>query len=236
MKEFTPINDLNRIVGGKLFVPISLGNHYYSLGILRQLLVEFVSKSELSIVFLCDRLRFLSYQIRGETNIKRINSNIKIQLDQMSRVLANLGIKDYKNVVVANWSLIQDDPRFCNLLASLEKVVIADAEVDGEMHKYCTKLMHRFYGFVGTGYDEGMKLQRQYVMEETALSLFMTEVYGHNLEVYRRGLGFVDYLYSDRPTTLTLITGKSQLNRRFIAIEDWLRPENQDPSRKRLPS
>jgi hypothetical protein len=85
-------------------------------------------------------------------------------------------------------------------------------------------------------YDEGMKLQRQYVMEETALSLFMTEVYGHNLEVYRRGLGFVDYLYSDRPTTLTLITGKSQLNRRFIAIEDWLRPENQDPSRKRLPS
>ena len=31
------------------------------------------------------------------------------------------------------------------------------------------------------------------------LSLFMTEIKGYNVDTYRRGMGFVDYLYNQRP-------------------------------------
>jgi hypothetical protein len=50
----------------------------------------------------------------------------------------------------------------------------------------------------------------------------MTEIRGYNVEVYRRGMGFVDYLYSQRPGDLMSILGKSTLDRRFISIENWL--------------
>src|SRR5262245_50563688 len=73
------------LVQSNLFIPISLGNHYYSTKILRQVIAEFISRSNLSVIFLCDRLRFLSYRIRGEKDVESVNSRIQIQIDQMNR-------------------------------------------------------------------------------------------------------------------------------------------------------
>ena len=53
-----------------------------------------------------------------------------------------------------------------------------------------------------------MALQRQYVIEETALSLYMTEMRGFNVEVYRRGMGFVDDCYRERLAELMALVGQ----------------------------
>src|SRR5689334_4105675 len=100
---------LDCISGRDLFIPISLGNHYYSSRILRYLLIEFVGRSRSSVFFLCDRLRFLAYQIKGEGDIEQINSRITIQLDQMTRALIKVGLASHSNVTVGNWSFLRDD-------------------------------------------------------------------------------------------------------------------------------
>jgi hypothetical protein len=215
------LNSLDCFATSNVFVPISLGNHYYSLAVLKAV-IEFISKTNHAVVFLCDRLRFLSYRIRGEANLDRINSNIHIQLDQINRVLVNLGIREYSNIIVANWSFIYDDARFFDVLMSLEKLVREDPEVHRQIHDHCTHLLHRFHGLKGFNLEESMGLQLRFIMEESALSLYMTEIRGYNVELYRRGIGFIDYLYCHKPDSLRAMTGKPILKRKFVAIEHWL--------------
>src|SRR6266436_4976630 len=85
------------VADANLFIPISLGNHYYSSEILRRLLSDFVTNSKSAVVLPCDRLRLLSYRIRGEANLQQVDANIKLQLDQLTRSLMNLGLGSYTN-------------------------------------------------------------------------------------------------------------------------------------------
>jgi hypothetical protein len=75
------------------------------------------------------------------------------------------------------------------------------------------------HGRKGTSLSRGPELQLEYVTEETTLSLYMTEIRGFDVEVYRRGMGFVDYLYTERASDLLILTGKFVLNREFVSLE-----------------
>jgi tRNA-dependent cyclodipeptide synthase len=204
--------------GCNLFIPISLGNHYYSYDVLRRLMNDFIQPSNLSIIFLCDRLRFLSYLIRGETDRQRITSNINIQVGQLSRALIKLGLGSRPNASIADWSFCRKDSRYKNLLSKLQQFVRDDATVRRELDDYVDRLLD-IHGRKGTSVARCAELQFEYVMEETALSLYMTEIRGYHVEVYRRGMGFVDYLYAQRRADLRTLTGNLILNRKFIALE-----------------
>ncbi|MEA2910492.1 MAG: Cyclodipeptide synthase [Bradyrhizobium sp.] len=210
------------LAGARMFIPISLGNHYYSSEVLNALLSHFIAGSRCSVIFLCDRLRFLSYRIRGETDDARIVTNIRLQLDQMNRTLINLGLSSHSNVRVVDWSFLQDDSRYAGVLESLEELVRTDPWVQDQVDRYVAQFVGRFYTPQGPQRDESIQLQRRYLVEETALSLYMTEVRGFNVEVYRRGMGFVDDLYSKRPVELMSMLKKSTLERKFVSIEHWL--------------
>jgi tRNA-dependent cyclodipeptide synthase len=210
-----------RLAGAMMFIPISLGNHFYSSQVLALLLSHFVAQSHQSVIFLCDRLRFLSYEIRGETDFQRVNANIRLQLDQITRSLINNGLNSYQNVKVANWSYLEGDSRFGNLATWLQKLVQDDPRVAQLADDYAGSLLSRF-GEVSRKSNKSISLQRQYIVEETALSLYMTELQGFNTEIYRRGMGFIDDLYTERRADLMSRLGKHILERRFVAIEDWL--------------
>jgi tRNA-dependent cyclodipeptide synthase len=220
-----PVAVPRSVAGANLFIPISLGNHYYSSEILLRLMSDFIAHSKLSVIFLCDRLRLLSYGIRGETHLAKASANIRLQLDQLTRSLFHLGLDAHSNATVADWSFLAGDPRYDRLLASLDELVRGDPALASQLHGRVVALMHRFPGADGADRRQRMALQRQYVIEETALSLYMTEMRGFNVEVYRRGMGFVDDLYRERPAELMALVGKSKLDREFISIETWLAGE-----------
>ena len=67
-----------------------------------------------------------------------------------------------------------------------------------------------------------LRLCIQYIIEETALSICMTEIRDHSVEIYRRGMGFVDYLYAGHAEAVRSWTGKKVLNRKFVSIEQWV--------------
>jgi tRNA-dependent cyclodipeptide synthase len=205
------------VTSGNLFVPISLGNHYYSSAVLRSLIDHFITPSNHSIIFLCDRLRLLSYLIRGEIDLERVTTNIKSQVEQLTRALVKAGIRSCPHASIVDWSFCQDDSRFIQLLSNLKQFIRADSTVCRKLNDQVTRLVH-VHGHKGAGI-EGDELQFKYITEETALSLYMTEIRGYNVEVYRRGMGFIDYLYSERPAHLLTLTGNSVLTRRFISLE-----------------
>src|SRR5258708_12045769 len=105
--------------GGNLFIPISLGNHYYSHDVLRRLMNDFIQPSNLSIIFLCDRLRFLSYLIRGEPDRHRITSNINIHVGQLSRPLIKLVPGSLPNPTIPVRSFCPHDGPYQTLLSHL---------------------------------------------------------------------------------------------------------------------
>jgi len=209
------------LAGAMMFIPISLGNHFYSSRVFTVLLSHFIAQSRQSVIFLCDRLRFLSYKIRGETNSQRMNTNIRLQLDQITRSLMNNGLNSHQNVKVANWSYLEGDSRFGNLVIWLQKLVRDDPRVGQLADDYARSLLSRF-GEASGNSSKSISLQRQYIVEEAALSLYMTELQGFNTEIYRRGMGFIDDLYSERRADLMSFLGKRTLERRFVALEDWL--------------
>jgi tRNA-dependent cyclodipeptide synthase len=184
-------------------------------------LSRFIAESARSVIFLCDRLRFLSYRIRGETNEAKIVANIRQQLDQMRRTLVNLGLDSHRNASVVDWSFLREDDRYSRLVALLEKLLREDRAVQEQADRYIAQFVARFLSPDGPR-RESIELQRQYLIEETALSLYMTEIRGFNVEVYRKGMGFVDDLYCERPADLMRLLGKSTLDRRFVSIERWL--------------
>jgi tRNA-dependent cyclodipeptide synthase len=212
----------NRFAGTRMFIPISLGNHYYSSEILNVLLSEFIAKSKCSVIFLCDRLRFLSYQIRGETDEPRIVATIRLQIAQMNRTLRNLGLNSHPNAEVADWLFLQDDMKYTQLLASLEKMVGEDQGTRQQFDWYVGQFAARFALPDGPRREVSIEMQRRYLIEETVLSLYMTEIRGFNVEVYRRGMGFVDDLYAHRPIEMMRLLKKSTLDRRFVSLENWL--------------
>jgi tRNA-dependent cyclodipeptide synthase len=150
--------------------------------------------------------------------VRKIRANIQIQLDQITRALNNVGLRSYSNATVADWSLLQGDPRFLVLVSSLEDFALKDSAVHQALDENAAQLLARFRERASS--EESTALQVKYIIYETSLSLYMTEVRGFNVEVYRRGMGFVDYLYSQRPDDVRKLTRTSKLNRRFVAIED----------------
>jgi tRNA-dependent cyclodipeptide synthase len=212
----------DRLAGTRMFIPISLGNHYYSSKVLSVLMSEFIARSERSVISLCDRLRFLSYRIRGETDEPRIGATIGLQLAQMNRTLVNLGLNSHKNTEVADWSFLQDDVKYTGIIASLEKMVREDRDVREQSDRYVAQFAARFQLPEEPQREISIDMQRRYLIEETALSLHMTEIRGFNVEVYRKGMGFVDDLYAQRPVELMRLLKKSTLDRRFVSIENWL--------------
>jgi tRNA-dependent cyclodipeptide synthase len=205
----------------RVFVPISLGNHYYNSKTLQRILTGFLVKASSSVIFLCDRLRYLSYLIRGESNNDRVGRNIQVQLEQTTRALTNLGLGSLANVTIANWSMLEDDPRYGTLLVSVEALLRDVPAVRHEAEVQAAHLLRRFGDQGKLARKERLKLQLQYITEETALSLYMTEIRGFNVELYRRGMGFVDYLYAQHPDALRSSTGKQVLSRKFISLEEW---------------
>src|SRR5262249_12296911 len=122
------------------------------------------------------------------------------------------------HAMIVDWSFCRADDRYARLSSDLRQLLRDDAMIRRELDDHVNRLL-AIHGCKGAGLRHGPELQLEYIIEETALSLYMTEIRGYDVEVYRRGMGFVDYLYTERASDLLILTGKSMLNREFISLE-----------------
>lgn len=205
------------VTGSRLFIPMSLGNHYYTNERLRRLYHDFAKVSDSSLVFLCDHLRYLSYLIRGESNEEEIRNRVAAQVAQMKVTLAHCGFEPSEKLSIQCWEDIASDLRVAKITQKLEDLIRKDADVAKEAAISCEFFLRKFRGS-GPTPERAAEIQKQYLVAETALSIYMNECVGFTYEVYRRGAGFVDFLYASKPQEVRFLSGGSA-NRRLLSLE-----------------
>src|SRR5262249_14908946 len=141
-----------------------------------------------------------------------------IQVGELSRALIKLGLGSHPNASIADWSFCRKDGRYKGLISKLQQFVRDDATVRRELDDYIDCLLD-IHGRKGTSVARCAELQFEYVIEETALSLYMTDIGVNYIEISGRGMGFIHYLPAQRPADLRTLTGNLILNRKFIALE-----------------
>ncbi len=205
----------------RLFIPISIGNHYYTNKILKRIIREITSLSSESVFFICDKLRYLTYKIRNIDEDERIKSKVKTEVHQFKQRLKNCGIENNKNNKVKTWSFLYESNDYVRILNALNIIVNSDADIRTYLYHHSVSLMKAFFNGPSDKYDN--LLQKQYIVEETALSIFMTEIYGTNIEIYRRmDEGLIVYLYKNKLAKIKdIILGKTP-KRIFVSLENIL--------------
>lgn len=211
--------------GRSLFLPISIGNHYYSSRILHRILEECVKVSHSSVIVLCDKLRELVHRGRGRLSEQGIRDRLNKELAELRAALRNAGIEEAEGerLSVVTWCFVEETDSYVEILHHLDRLTERDEETSIFLEKLSREAARRFFS------DQEMSanilsIQRHYFLLETALSLTVTECLGHNLECYRRQeKGLVDFLYSSKHSELRKLLGKDTLERQFLALEDFLR-------------
>ncbi len=212
---------MENFVGQRLFIPISIGNHYYSSAVLTRILSEITVYSAESIFFICDRLRYLIYKARGYEDEAKIQQKLEREVVQLKRSLINCGLSKYKNARIETWKFLKDQPGYINILSEVTSICESDRDVSIFLEGLVFQLANRFFSEIN---NKVLAIQRSYVLEETALSLFMTELYGFNVEVYQRfNGGLIDLIYKSKANCIRDFLGKSYLQRTFVSLENFFR-------------
>lgn len=210
-------NASRELNASRVFIPISLGNHYYTNSRLRRLCREIVDPSGFSLVFLCDQLRHLSYQIRGEVDYEEISNKVAAQLTQMRVTLSHCGFTTSGRLRILSWEDIASDDRIGTIEQKLEDLIAADQKIATQAKLNCDYFLRKFCGS-GPVQRRTAEIQMRYLINETALSIYMNECIGFDFEAYRRGSGFVDFLYKKNPEEIKIISGGSA-RRKLLALE-----------------
>jgi tRNA-dependent cyclodipeptide synthase len=207
------------ISDARLFIPISLGNHYYSKSRLRNLLQDIILPSAASTIFLCDQLRHLSYLIKGETDEVFVSKRVTSQLGEMRAMLSHCGYDEPTNLEILSWQTVANEPRLKQVEAGVNKVVQTDCTLSWQADIACRQLLNKF-ACHDISEEQGSQLQRQYLICETSLSIYMNECMGYDYEVYRREGGFIDFIYETRPEEVRRISGGSA-KRKLLSLENY---------------
>jgi hypothetical protein len=118
---------------------------------------------------------------------------------------------------ILSWEDVACDKRVERIGLALERLIDYDAEVSSQARLNCDYFLRKFCG-CGPVQSKTTELQMQYLINETALSIYMNECLRYEYEVYRRGSGFVDFLYEARRDQIREITGGSA-RRKLLSLE-----------------
>lgn len=205
--------------GSRLFIPISLGNHYYSRKILRDLLRDFITPSKISTIFLCDQLRRLSYLIKGETDEELVSNRVASQLAEMKAMLSNCGYEESAMLNIVSWTDVADDPRLKEVILGVKNLINTDRTLSWQIDEACQQLLGRF-GSRDSNQNNIKDIQKEYLVSETSLSIYMNECVGYDFEVYRKKGDIIDFIYESRSDEVRSISRRS-CKRTLISLEQF---------------
>ena len=203
-----------------LFIPISLGNHYYTKYRLKRIIHEAASKSIHSVFFLCDELRRISYRLGGEQDDESIDRKVHKQVAELKAAIGNSGGNDRSNISVWTSEDITDQP----MILKIEKEVFNFMNYNDTLRESasneCRRIHNRLGIYSGLN-DMSLQLECEYLSSEVSLSLYMNEYLKFDYELYRKNGGFIDLFYSVGNTFIASLFGKTP-QREFVSIERML--------------
>jgi hypothetical protein len=181
--------------GSRVFLPLSIGNHYYSNQRLRRISNEIVGQSAYTVIFICDELRRLSYYVKGITDESIVAAKVALQLLQTKQTLHNCGLTKHQNLDIWSWSNLPDQGLVFSIYKRIHALIADDQYVIHEADRHIEATVSAKNDAVSSR-GQATHYQLQYFALETALSIYMNEVMCFDYEVYRRSMGIIDYIYA----------------------------------------
>lgn len=202
----------------KAFVPISLANPFYTTDSIRYIWTNYLKYYRRVLFVPCDTLRYLTYEGRGDSHPRKL---VEQQLKDLTTLITSVALEfspknqlnDYE---ITPFSDIRRDARYKSLREKLRRVVARDEETRLVLRDFTEKWAMRVFDKKNRNI---LDIQHKYIVEETALSLHVTETLGFHDEYYRNGdLMFVNWLYENKEHYLKKALGKDRLHRKFHEI------------------
>lgn len=200
------------------FIPISLANPFYTRDVIRYLWTMHLVHYSKALFVPCDTLRYLTYEGKGEQHPERL-------VAQQVRDLRNLiesvvtKVRETHSLPIYEirlFSEIDKAQEYNDLLVKLRVIIQSDEVLSREFGKFCKFWAKRIFGRVNS---KILDIQSKYVLEETALAIYVTEILNYTDEFYSKGdQMFVNWIYENSPGELASLLGGRRPKRQFIEL------------------
>lgn len=215
-----PFTSIPRPTGSdnNYFVPISIGNRYYSRSRVRKVASLFLEKADSSVVVPCDRLRLLSYLTRKGMSTDQATHKVQDECMNMIRMLDNIGISKISNCNIIPMSAFYADDALLLFIETLERLIVSCPGASASLECLTDFYLDRFY-VARDRHAQSRTIQRSNVLHAAGLGIFVTEKLGFHKEIYKEESGLLQtYLYREHTELLRELLGKKHLEREFIEL------------------
>lgn len=205
-------------LGNSYFVPMSIGNRYYSRSRMRRIANLSLVNADGSVVVPCDRLRVLSYVTHKGVGVDQAKQKAKDECDGMMKMLDNLGISNMSNCHVIPMSVFYGDPALQLFIDALEGAILTEPGASDRLEWLTDYYLDQFYDATDR-HEQSRIIQRTNVLHAAGFGIFVTEKLEYRKEIYKDGSGLLQtYLYREHAELLRKLLEKSQLEREFIEL------------------
>jgi tRNA-dependent cyclodipeptide synthase len=209
--------------GQKLFFPISIGNHFYSKKVFKFIIKELAVDCESAVIFICDRLRYLYHQAMGYGTPEETWAHVDEEFEQIKRTLVNCGLNENPKIELWRWQNIEQKENYQRILEYLTQAANdrKPNQIRSFLEPFTRELTEKFYGENFS--TEQLEIQQEYILIESALSIYITEIAGFNVELYKNmDRGLIVELYHDNASFVKKMIGKDALDRQFFSLMELL--------------
>jgi hypothetical protein len=182
-----------------------------------QLFTRYVSRARATFILIGDDLHAYNLIARQryfeEESAFRIARKQGADLFRMVRRVSR-GFKG-TDVVIESWQTTSARPEFQHLLDAFRATVVQNIDIASVVQEFVSYHVKRFRW---RSDDSGYFWEHRYLIEEMAMSMFVSEKLGYSLEIWealpRSGLADpIGYLYRERPDVVRSLVGKRHLDR-----------------------
>lgn len=205
-------------MGHNAFVPISLASPFYTRDVIRYLWSMYLVHYSSALFVPCDGLRYLTYEGRGEQHPERL---VEQQVQDTQNLIRSVveGLQRTRSLPSYEIKLLSEiatTTGFQQTVGSLCDIIASRDSVSLEFKKYCKFWARKMFGRTS---KRIMNIQNKYIIEETALSIYVTEFLGYTDEFYAKGdQMFVNWMYKNVPNDLQNMLKGAQPKREFIEL------------------
>ncbi|WP_395173498.1 hypothetical protein [Roseibium alexandrii] len=174
----------------KAFIPISVGNPVFTRDATEKLIARAEDLSQDVIIVVCDSLRIIANRLRSDQTQQEAITKARKATDDTIQMLKKLKTKSDRTRILKS-SEFCEEFEFKNIEENVRKTTISNDILLNYISAVVLEYMRRIQ------IDSTVKntlLETEYVLHETAISIYCTSVLKYNFEIYKDGgNGFIDY-------------------------------------------
>ena len=215
--------ELVKKIKPSIFLPICLYSKNYKLKEnVKYVFKNYIIPSKSSLILICDDLHAYNLIIRGIASQADAFIKAKMQGENLKKMILNVKKKftELENFELLSWNDLSSQFSFKRILTGVEDHLYKDSELEKQVIQFIITNIQKFNGRVNLS---NKKWERRYLLEEIAMSIYVTEIKGYWLEFWDSPpdphcADPIGFLYKERPDIVKRLVGKNKLNRKLRLI------------------